>query len=100
MLTRDEFYEALSVFIKKRRKELKLTNESVFVASGVDLSKVSTLQNCNINKTRGCTAYTLYKILLALGVDLFKPSDDRDKLLHDSVVKLEGVLNSLKEIDY
>lgn len=98
MLSRDEFYKELSNLIKTRRKQLNLTNESIFAISGIDLSKISTLQNYNVNKNIGCTAYTLYKILLALGIDLFKPAEDKDKLLFDNIIELEKIVKSLKEI--
>lgn len=98
MLSKDEFYKELSNLIKTRRKQLNLTNESIFAVSGVDLSKISTLQNYNGNKNTGCTAYTLYKILLALDIDLFKPANNKDKLLFDNVKELERIVKSLKEL--
>lgn len=98
MLSRDEFYKELSNLIRTKRKQLNLTNESIFAISGVDLSKISTLQNYNGNKNIGCTAYTLYKILLALGIDLFKPIEDKDKLLFDNIRELEKIVKSLKNI--
>ena len=98
MLSRDEFYKELSNLIRTRRKQLNLTNESIFAISGVDLSKVSTLQNYNSNKNTGCTAYTLYKILLALNIDLFKPNKDINTLLFDNIKELEKIVKSLKNI--
>lgn len=98
MLSRDEFYKELSNLIRTRRKQLNLTNESIFAISGVDLSKISTLQNYNGSKNIGCTAYTLYKILLVLGIDLFEPIKNRDELLLDSIKELEKIVKSLKNI--
>lgn len=96
MLTEKEFYNTLSTFIKNRRKDLKLTNESLFMTSNVDLSKISLLQN---NKS-GCNAYTLYKILFSLDFDLFKPVDNKNAILKNNINKLENVIASLKSINY
>jgi len=39
MMEEKEFYKYLSVFIKSKRKELKLTNEDLSYLSKIDVSK-------------------------------------------------------------
>ena len=78
MLSETEFYKELADFIKLKRKNLKLTNEKISELTNIDLSKVSLLQN---NK-QGCSAYTLYKLLYSLNINIFADnlSIDNDKL--------------------
>ena len=94
MLTENEFYESLANLIKRRRKDLKLTNEALFMLSGVDLSKISLLQN---NRS-GCSAYTLYKILFSLNIDIFNTNDIDKMCLNDSIKKIEYVGDFLKKL--
>jgi hypothetical protein len=67
MLDEKKFYKNLADLIKKRRKDLGLTNESLAFDSKIDISKISLLQN----DKAGCNGYTLYKILFGLGFDIF-----------------------------
>ncbi len=96
-MNENEFYQYLAVFIKTKRKELKYTNEELGYSSKTDVSKVSLLQN---NKT-GCSAYTLYKILLTLGVNIFEensiPNLDK-KIIEDNIKKLEDYIRFLKTL--
>lgn len=97
MMNEKEFYKYLSVFIKTKRKELKLTNENLAYSSNIDVSKISLLQN---NKT-GCNAFTLYKILLVLGIDLFsqnKKINLDNKILEENIKLLENYIRDLKKI--
>ena len=94
MLTEEEFYKSLATLIKRRRKDLKLTNEALFMLSGVDLSKISLLQN---NRS-GCNAYTLYKILFSLSIDIFNTNDIDKICLNDSIKKIECVGDFLKTL--
>ena len=95
MLTEKEFYKYLSIFIKNKRKDLKLTNEALFMLSGVDLSKISLLQN---NRT-GCNAYTLYKILFSLNLDIFNINDVDKVSLKENIKKLEDISDFLKSLN-
>ena len=97
MMEEIEFYKYLSIFIKSKRKELKYTNEELAYLSKVDVSKISLLQN---NKT-GCNAYTLYKILVALGINLFEIKDGVNvdkKIVEDSIKTLNEYLRLLKNM--
>ena len=92
-----EFYKYLSIFMKSKRKELKLTNEDLAHSSNTDVSKISLLQN---NKT-GCSAYTLYKILLVLGVNLFDKKKEIDldkKVIEENIELMEKYLRELKKL--
>ena len=95
MLTEKEFYKKLSLFIKSRRRELNLTNESLFMSSGVDISKISLLQN---NKS-GCTAYTMYKLLVSLNIDIFKTNDERNDVMQEAIKSTEKTLALLKTLN-
>lgn len=95
MLTEKEFYKKLSLFIKSRRRELNLTNESLFMSSGVDISKISLLQN---NKS-GCTAYTTYKLLVSLNIDIFKTNDERNDVMQEAIKSTEKTLALLKTLN-
>lgn len=97
MMDEKEFYKYLSVFMKSKRKELKLTNEDLAHSSNTDVSKISLLQN---NKT-GCSAYTLYKILLVLGVNLFDKKKEIDldkKVIEENIELMEKYLRELKKL--
>ena len=96
-MNENEFYQYLAVFIKTKRKELKYTNEELGYSSKTDVSKVSLLQN---NKT-GCSAYTLYKILLVLGVNLFDKKKEIDldkKVIEENIELMEKYLRELKKL--
>lgn len=94
MLNEEDFYKQLSILIKTKRKDLNLTNESLFMSSGVDLSKISLLQN---NKT-GCNAYTLYKILFTLNIDIFNVNNINKNILDQNINKLNEVSLFLKKL--
>lgn len=94
MLNEKDFYKQLSILIKTKRKDLNLTNESLFMSSGVDLSKISLLQN---NKT-GCNAYTLYKILFTLNIDIFNINNINKNILDQNINKLNEVSLFLKKL--
>ncbi len=94
MLNEEDFYKQLSILIKIKRKDLNLTNESLFMSSGVDLSKISLLQN---NKT-GCNAYTLYKILFTLNIDIFNINNINKNILDQNINKLNEVSLFLKKL--
>lgn len=94
MLNEEDFYKQLSILIKTKRKDLNLTNESLFMSSGVDLSKISLLQN---NKT-GCNAYTLYKILFTLNIDIFNINNINKNILDQNINKLNDVSLFLKKL--
>ena len=94
MLNEKDFYKQLSILIKTKRKDLNLTNESLFMSSGVDLSKISLLQN---NKT-GCNAYTLYKILFTLNIDIFNINNINKNTLDQNINKLSDVSLFLKKL--
>ena len=94
MLNEEDFYKQLSILIKTKRKDLILTNESLFMLSGVDLSKISLLQN---NKT-GCNAYTLYKILFTLNIDIFNINNIDKNTLDQNIDKLNDVNLFLKKL--
>ena len=94
MLNEKDFYKQLSILIKTKRKDLNLTNESLFMSSGVDLSKISLLQN---NKT-GCNAYTLYKILFTLNIDIFNINNINKNTLDQNINKLNDVSLFLKKL--
>lgn len=94
MLNEEDFYKQLSILIKTKRKDLNLTNESLFMSSGVDLSKISLLQN---NKT-GCNAYTLYKILFTLNIDIFNINNINKNILDQNINKLNEVSLFLKKL--
>lgn len=97
MMDEKEFYKYLSIFMKSKRKELKLTNEDLAHSSNTDVSKISLLQN---NKT-GCSAYTLYKILLVLGVNLFDKKKEIDldkKVIEENIELMEKYLRELKKL--
>lgn len=94
MLNEKDFYKQLSTLIKTKRKDLNLTNESLFMLSGVDLSKISLLQN---NKT-GCNAYTLYKILFTLNIDIFNINNIDKNTLDQNINKLNDVSLFLKKL--
>ena len=94
MLNEEDFYKQLSILIKTKRKDLNLTNESLFMSSGVDLSKISLLQN---NKT-GCNAYTLYKILFTLNIDIFNMNNINKNTLDQNINKLNDVSLFLKKL--
>ena len=94
MLNEKDFYKPLSTLIKTKRKDLNLTNESLFMLSGVDLSKISLLQN---NKT-GCNAYTLYKILFTLNIDIFNINNIDKNTLDQNINKLNDVSLFLKKL--
>ena len=94
MLNEEDFYKQLSILIKTKRKDLNLTNESLFMSSGVDLSKISLLQN---NKT-GCNAYTLYKILFTLNIDIFNVNNINKNILDQNINKLNDVSLFLKKL--
>ena len=97
MMDENEFYRYLAIFIKSKRKEMNFTNEELAYLSKTDVSKISLLQN---NKN-GCTAYTLYKILLTLGVNIFEkngiPNLDK-QIIEDNIKKLEDYIKFLKSI--
>ena len=82
MLSEKEFYKKLADFIKLKRKNLKLTNEKISELTNIDLSKVSLLQN---NK-QGCSAYTLYKLLYSLNINIFADND--------------GDINGMNNVDF
>ena len=97
MLSEKEFYKKLGDFIKLKRKNLKLTNEKISELANIDLSKVSLLQN---NK-QGCSAYTLYKLLYSLNINIFAENlnVDDDKLNKYTAILQEVLdyLNCLKK---
>lgn len=92
MLSEKEFYKKLADFIKLKRKNLKLTNEKISELTNIDLSKVSLLQN---NK-QGCSAYTLYKLLYSLNINIFADNlnIDNDKL-NKYTITLQEILDYL-----
>lgn len=98
MMSEKEFYQYLSAFIKTKRKEANYTNEDLAYSSKTDVSKISLLQN---NKT-GCNAYTLYKILLVLGVNIFnkeiKIPNLKKQIVEDNIKKLEEYIDFLKNL--
>lgn len=95
MITEIEFYKYLSILIKAKRVEFKYTNEELSYISNVDVAKISLLQN----EKQGCNAYTFYKILNSLGIDIFKNESLpilKDKALNETINDLEKIVNFLK----
>ncbi len=77
---------------------MNYTNEDLAYSSKTDVSKISLLQN---NKT-GCNAYTLYKILLILGINIFNkdthiPNLDK-QIIEDNIKKMEEYTRFLKSL--
>lgn len=96
MLNENEFLRIVSTSIRKRRLANKISSEKLSELSGMDYSSINLIENQKQNPR----AYSMYKLLYALNIDITKDlkedisqQETKDKIIQ----KLDCMNNSQKE---
>lgn len=75
MLSEKQFLNRISTIIRQQRMLNKYSCEKLAALSEIDYSSLNLIEN----EHQSPKAYTLYKILLALGIDIFSTIQDESQ---------------------
>lgn len=93
MISESDFIEKLGLYIRRLRNAKKYSIEKLAEYSDIDYSSLNKIENGKQNPT----TYTLYKIFLALDIDLTQNFENQNKQKTDILQKLEAKLQLLPE---
>ena len=92
MLNEEDFLDEISKIIRKRRLNKKLSCEKLAEQSNADYSSINLIEN----RKQTPRAYTLYKILYALDIDLLQLVSEKEEAI---VSTNENLINKISLLD-
>ncbi|MBR1605613.1 MAG: helix-turn-helix transcriptional regulator [Alphaproteobacteria bacterium] len=98
MLNEQEFLKLISQAIRKNRISKKISSEKLAELTNMDYSSVNLIENCRQNPR----SYTLYKLLMALDIDITTCIDGgvvKDPSVKEKILTKLDILSEKQQTD-